>query len=83
MSSRTNHSNEIAMMRRAANTLPDAFLANSILVASDLLELHDATGLSLDNWNVARVFVEDQMKFAKDLLNESQNARTTVEPNGV
>lgn len=30
----------------------------SYLLAADLLEAHDETGISLDDWAVARTFVE-------------------------
>lgn len=57
----TDHSVEIAHMRQIANVNKDGFQridVLSILVACDLLEGHDDTGLSLDNWVPVREFVE-------------------------
>ena len=81
MSNRTDHSTEIALMRRAATVLPDR-LSRPMNAAAALLEVHDATGLSLDHWDPVRIFVEDQMELAADML-EHPSARITVEPNGV
>lgn len=33
-------------------------IRNLLDLAADLLEMHDATGISLDNWPAARTFVE-------------------------
>jgi len=33
-------------------------IAGCRALASDLLEMHEATGISLDNWDTARAFVE-------------------------
>lgn len=43
-------------------------------LAADLLEMHDNTGLSLDNWGNARVFVET--------CADAIEADYTFQPNG-
>ena len=66
---RTDHSAEIAVLRRTAETLdikglldnPDAPASIESLtyyLAADLLGCHDDTGISLDNWLAARQLVE-------------------------
>lgn len=59
---RTNHSADIQMLRNMADAtalgLPRKDLL-VLLVASDLLELHDRQSLSLDKWKVARDLVEN------------------------
>lgn len=46
-----NHGEQIAMLRGRHG------LDNQL--AADLLELHDRTGISLDDWETARTFVEN------------------------
>ena len=53
----TDHSGEIAWLRALAGEGPP-LRTLSYLLASDLLEAHDETGISLDDWVVARTFVE-------------------------
>lgn len=53
MATTTNHSGQIEALRDRG-TLEDD-------LAADLLELHDATGISLDNFNSARQFVEQRI----------------------
>ena len=50
---RTDHSEDIARLRESD--------AVEIQVAADLLELHDWTSLSLDDWHTARTWVESLM----------------------
>lgn len=75
----TNHSIEIGLMRQAAEQVSDD-KADALLAAADILEVHDATGLSLDEWTNVRLFVEDQMYLAAELTGHP-SARTYVEPN--
>jgi len=46
----TDHSQIITALRSKPGVYAD--------LASDLLEIHDATGISLDNWVSAKRFVE-------------------------
>jgi len=46
-------------------------------LAADMLELHDKTGISLDNWENARQFVESQVRLA------TANRKFQITPNGV
>ena len=50
MATTTNHSGSIFALRERGTTEDD--------LAADLLELHDRTSLSLDNWASAREFIE-------------------------
>lgn len=63
----TSHALEIANLRHIAARLSDAhqgtrpdvaLLTLTYRVAADLLEAHDDTGISLDNWSSARGLVE-------------------------
>ena len=68
----SDHSNEIQALQmeaeriRARETYPSQRwcqaktdeVADQISLAAELLELHDATGISLDNWPTARRVVE-------------------------
>lgn len=63
----TDHAEEITRLREIADGLsaahkgerPDvALLVLTYKVAADLLEAHDDTGISLDNWSTARGLVE-------------------------
>ena len=59
MSTTTDHSVAINRLRTAATdgtTSPFSGLVYQ--VAADLLEIHDQTGISLDNWRSARTLVE-------------------------
>lgn len=56
---RTDHSEEIEDLRKRAGNKDHG--ANTLLLAADLLEMHDATGISLDRWATARKFVEDHI----------------------
>ena len=49
---RTNHAGAIATIRAEANRLSSSTpTAIALRAAADLLEVHDATGISLDNWD--------------------------------
>jgi hypothetical protein len=73
----TDHSDEITMMRYAATAIrtryPDSkdcpyveYLEARVLDgAADLLEVHDATGISLDDWDGPRKLVETAMRILK------------------
>lgn len=77
----TNHSIEIGLMRQAAEQVSSESTEALLLrAAADILEAHDATGISLDEWTDVRIFVEDQMYLAADLTGHP-SARTYVEPN--
>lgn len=52
----TNHSEDIKFLRSEAES--GTTTDNSLVLAADLLELHDNTGISLDNWASAREYVE-------------------------
>lgn len=56
----TDHSVEVARLRASCppdtHELTDDQVAT--LLAADLLEVHDDTGISLDTWITAREFVE-------------------------
>lgn len=52
--STTNHAEQIERLRRDRPT-PENRLA------ADLLELHDKTGIRLDDWESARTFVESKV----------------------
>jgi phosphosulfolactate phosphohydrolase-like enzyme len=54
---RSDHSVEIAQLRTRVG---DGTVANALTlaVAADLLEAHDETGISLDDWLSARLLVE-------------------------
>lgn len=54
----TDHSAQITVLRERVSRLADETDRLAGLTAADLLEIHDATGLSLDNWPAARQLVE-------------------------
>lgn len=55
----TDHSKDIASLRRdSLNPMHTEVMRLSMATAADLLEMHDATGISLDNWASARDLVE-------------------------
>lgn len=68
MATRTDHTAQITPLRAHAvyaDTAPGPTFSISqreealrYQLAAELLELHDATGISLDNWETARAFVE-------------------------
>lgn len=74
----TDHSMEVDALRAKARELTSATdtenpssagvwlvgEANAYFLAADLLELHDRTGISLDDWTAAREFVERRMRWA-------------------
>ena len=66
----TDHSQEIAALRKVASLMLDDDLIIQLNLAADLLEAHDQTGISLDDWPWARRFVEG-------------HTHTPVEPNCV
>ena len=54
----TDHSEEIAELRAMAAEAEERESFVMINLAADLLEAHDQTGISLDDWPYARQFVE-------------------------
>lgn len=52
---KTDHSEYIKVLRDH-NSISSS-------VAADLLELHDATGISLDNWDNARQFIRSELAY--------------------
>lgn len=57
---RTNHLREIAFLHFLADrSLGDERI--SLRLAAELLEAHDDTGISLDDWPTARRFVEGHL----------------------
>lgn len=57
----TDHSDDVARLRAACPPDTTPMLTDmevAALLAADLLEAHDDTGISLDNWIAAREFVE-------------------------
>lgn len=52
----TDHSIEIEQLRSIGGTENE--------LAADLLEMHDRTSLSLDNWHSARTFVTERIRTA-------------------
>lgn len=56
----TDHADDVARLRAACppDTGPLTDMEVAALLAADLLELHDQTGISLDCWIAAREFVE-------------------------
>lgn len=62
-SDRTDHSTDITALRdRAATYEEGSFVRLTVETAADLLELHDETGISLDNWVAARGLVENLIR---------------------
>lgn len=69
---RTNHLEAIVYLRAEAalRSKRQVFrrhhqrVATTLLLAADLLEMHDATGISLDHWANAENFVYDAMETA-------------------
>lgn len=60
----TNHSEDIERLYQQANLASLVRLdehANMLRCAAALLECHDLTGISLDNWRGPREFVEDMI----------------------
>lgn len=58
---RTNHRHQIEIMRKVAtkpNNVGSQF-SHRVLAAAALLEVHDDTGISLDNWHGPKEFVND------------------------
>ncbi len=60
---RTDHSEDIVCLRADAESERllaggSAFVALALDTAAELLEVHDDTGISLDNWTAPRAFVE-------------------------
>lgn len=55
---RTDHSTDITNLRARAETASGSLNRLALAAAADLLELHDCTGISLDNWPSARALVE-------------------------
>lgn len=61
----TDHSEEIAALRGVADDDTDGMsdLNKAVLLAAaDLLEVHDATGISLDNWFGPKELIAQALK---------------------
>jgi hypothetical protein len=61
----TNHAAQIKSLREQRDVLEANGATDDCLLydlAADLLEIHDATGISLDNWRSARLFVEEMIE---------------------
>lgn len=56
---RQSHTQDIVTLRNKAKNDPENKIA--LECAADLLETHDATGISLDNWDAPRKFVEQYL----------------------
>lgn len=54
----TDHSEEIGALRTMARLTTHEHFKRSYQLAADLLEAHDDTGISLDDWPAAKLFVE-------------------------
>lgn len=53
------HAAEIRQLRsRATSGEPSLLMSLAMLAAADLLEAHDETGISLDDWDAPRRLVE-------------------------
>jgi hypothetical protein len=65
--SKTDHSYSITALRQVGKT--------EDMMAADLLELHDQTGISLDNWEVAKTFIRTRLA--------TNGLPLFIEPNGV
>ncbi|HEX6514482.1 MAG TPA: hypothetical protein VF049_02840 [Nocardioidaceae bacterium] len=55
---RSDHSEEIARLRTQAGSATGAQDALVFAVAAELLQAHDETGISLDDWMAPRPLVE-------------------------
>lgn len=55
---RSDHSKEIAQLRRQAGAATESQDALVFAVAAELLQAHDQTGISLDDWLAPRLLVE-------------------------
>ena len=87
----TDHSGEIAKMRDRANLIVKTFRgtgkhepsqamvleATLLMAAAALLEVHDDTGISLDNWIGPRQLVESALELC------GYDSDTVFLPNGV
>lgn len=58
----TPHGKDIHRLRVMAEKMPSKIERLAMELAADLLEAHDATGISLDNWPSARGFVENYIE---------------------
>lgn len=65
MMTRTDHAGDIEKLREVAAIKVSPMSSKAMLlqqktyaVAADLLEMHDATGVSLDNWESAKDLIE-------------------------
>lgn len=57
----TDHSEEIAFLITSADRCHDRSTVIARRLAAELLQAHDETGISLDDWPTARQFVEDRL----------------------
>jgi hypothetical protein len=69
MTTLTDHSRAIEALRSSSVITP------ALDLAADLLEMHDSTSISLDNWESAKTFVET---YVRDILWDDQ---WSIEPN--
>ncbi len=58
MAPRTDHNEHIKALHRRAGNVVSQHRATALDLAADLLEMHDATGISLDSWPTACQFIE-------------------------
>lgn len=54
----TDHAGEIAWLRLEGITTGERLRSLAFMTAAELLQGHDETGISLDNWDAPRALVE-------------------------
>lgn len=57
----TDHTDEIALLNRRADATEDRQQRLVIRLCAELLQAHDETGISLDDWPTARQVVEHHL----------------------
>lgn len=62
----TSHAEEVKFLRYLAETADRESEVIAFRLAADLLESHDQTAISLDDWPTARRFVE--LRLGQDIL---------------
>lgn len=62
----TDHSEEVSWLWTESTKQSDRDRQLEFMLAAELLQCHDETGISLDDWPVARQFVERRL--AKDII---------------
>lgn len=58
MSEYSDNRIEVGLLRQRAELMPDGLRKLAYLASADLLECHDDTGISLDDWTAVRNLVE-------------------------